>query len=266
MQISDDAVEALHLDGATCLRGALDASALAGFEQAWRWSIDHPGPLASPLTPGATDAVQDLCNPDALARYRAPLLESAVGAIAARVMPSTSVWFMYEQVFHKWAGRSAPTPWHQDTSYLAVNGPDLLVMWISFDPVPRSAALEFVRASHRGPLYNTSRFDLEDPTRPIFDSSELPRLPAIEAQRSRFDLLGWATEPGDVVLFHPSTLHGGGPTSAEAPERRTLTLRFFGERAHFEARPGPAGPFYEDLRNSLVPGAPFRHERFLRLV
>lgn len=261
--IDDATVQAFRDDGAACLHGVLDADCLRAFEAAWRWSIDHPGPLASPLIPGATDAVQDLCYPAALEHYRQPLLESPVGTLAARLMGSESVWFMYEQVFHKWAGASAPTPWHQDTSYLSVNGPDMLVMWISFDEVPASQALEFVRGSHTGPLYNTSRFDPADPTRPIFDSDSMPRLPDVEARRGDHDIVGWGTSPGDVVVFHPSMLHGGG---AAAPERRTLTLRFFGARTRFVERPGPAGPFYEDLRTHLVPGAPFRHERFLKLV
>jgi len=264
-RIDAGTVDALRDNGSACVRGALGADELAGFERAWRWSIDHPGPLASPLTPGSADAVQDLCNPAALEIYREPLLASTVGRLAAELMGPPSVWFMYEQVFHKWAGASAPTPWHQDTSYLAVNGPDLLVMWISFDPVPRPQALEFVRRSHAGPLYNTSRFDPLDPTLPIFESDDLPHLPDIEARRGDFEIVGWATEPGDVVVFHPSMLHGGGPTTPATPERRTLTLRFFGERAWFDPRPGPAGPFYQDIAPHIVKGAPFRHERFLKL-
>ncbi len=263
--LDDEVRLAFREDGAACLRGALTADELTAFEAAWRWSIEHPGPLASPLTPGSTDAVQDLCNPDALAVYRAPLLSSPVGTIAAQLMGSRDVWFMYEQVFHKWAGISAATPWHQDTSYLAVNGPDLLVMWISFDPVPSAQALEFVRASHRGPLYNTSRLDPNDPTLPIFESNALPRLPDIEGHRGDYEILSWETTPGDVVVFHPSTLHGGAPTTPATPERRTLTLRFFGEHACFDERPGPAGPYYQDIAPDLVPGAPFRLERCLKL-
>ena len=76
--------------------------------------------------------------------------------------------------------------------------------------------------------------------------------------------MGFATEPGDVVAFHTSTLHGGGPVDRSTPERRTLTLRFFGEDVVSAARPGPAGPFYEDIQE-LVPDEPFRHPRFLRV-
>lgn len=265
MIVDDTVRETLRSDGVVCLRGALDARWLAACEVAWRWSIDHPGPLASPLTPGSDDAAQDLCNPDALDRYREILVGSPLGAMAAALMGSPSVWFMYEQVFHKWAGASARTPWHQDTSYLAVDGEDLLAMWISFDPVPVEAALEFVRGSHRGPLFNTSRFDPTDPTLPILPSVSMPSLPDIEADRNAYDIVAFPTEPGDIVVFHTSLLHGGGPTTAAVPVRRTLTLRFFGERARFATRPGPAGPFFDDIRERIVEGAPFRHERFLKV-
>ena len=67
-----------------------------------------------------------------------------------------------------------------------------------------------------------------------------------------------------MVAFHTSTLHGGGPVDRSTPERRTLTLRFFGEDVVSAVRPGPAGPFYEDIQG-LVHGEPFRHPRFLRV-
>lgn len=94
-------------------------------------------------------------------------------------------------------------------------------------------------------------------------------LPEIETDRSSWDIVSYAVEPGDVIAFHTSTLHGGGTVNALTPERRTLTLRYFGESTRCETRPGQAGPFYDELFNSdtppLVPGVPFRHPRFLQL-
>ena len=167
-------------------------------------------------------------------------------------------------MFRKGGGAAGRTPWHQDTSYLALDGEHLVAFWISFEPIPRANALEFVRGSHRGVLYNTSRFDPGDPTLPITPSDDLPNLPDIEAERGAFDVVGFATEPGDVVAFHTSTLHGGGPVDRSTPERRTLTLRFFGEDVVSASRPGPAGPFYEDIQG-LAPGEPFSHPRFLQV-
>jgi hypothetical protein len=66
-------------------------------------------------------------------------------------------------------------------------------------------------------------------------------------------------------MFHPKTLHGGAPTH-EGSRRRTLTLRFFGRSAVYEARPLPAGPRASGLHQSLKPGDPFRNDAFLKLL
>ena len=257
--------EAFARDGVAYLPGVLPEPFLGQLLEAWQWSMANPGPLASPLVAGRKDGRQDLCNPGALPVYRDVLLQSPVADLTAALWGVPDVWFMYEQVFHKVAGAAVGTPWHQDTSYLMVNGPHLLVMWITFEAIPAPLSLEFVRGSHRGPLYNTSRFDLNDPTQPIFPSDKLPNLPNIEAERDRHDIVSFAVTPGDVVVFHPSMLHGGGATDPAHPERRTLTLRFFGPDAHFEMRPAAAGPFYGDLKDVAKEGAPFRHPRFLKL-
>ena len=251
-------------DGVVHLPGILNAAWLAEAEAAWRWSLDNPSEMATPLTPGSS-ARQDLCNPQALPRYTPLLTDSPLKQVAAELMCSNNVWFMYEQVFHKVESGNPRTPWHQDTSYLSAEGSDLLALWISFEAVPASAALEFVRGSHHGPLYNTTRFDPDDPTLPIFKSDTLASLPNIEANRSEFDIVSFATAPGDVIAFHTSVLHGGGATNHTTPERRTLTLRFFGDNATFAERPGPAGPFYGDIHSHIQPGQPFRHPRFLQV-
>lgn len=264
MQIGSDHRRTFHDDGVVCLRGALGGKDLRAAREAWEWSVSHPGPLASGLLQDTDSAFQDLCNPRWRGAYETVVRETPLADHAAALWGAPSVWFLYEQVFSKRGGAAGRTPWHQDTSCLALDGEHLVAFWISFEPIPRANALEFVRGSHRAVLYNTSRFDPEDPTLPITPSDDLPNLPDIEAARGAFDIVGFATEPGDVVAFHTSTLHGGGSVDGSTPERRTLSLRFFGEDVVSAARPGPAGPFYEDIQG-LVPGEPFRHPRFLQV-
>ena len=80
-------------------------------------------------------------------------------------------------------------------------------------------------------------------------SETVPNLPRIEADRDQWEIVSYDTEPGDVIAFHTSTLHGGGAVDADTPERRTLTLRYFGDDAISAERPGQAGPFYRDIKN-----------------
>jgi ectoine hydroxylase-related dioxygenase (phytanoyl-CoA dioxygenase family) len=115
-------------------------------------------------------------------------------------------------------------------------------------------------------LYDGSRFDPADDTAPLYGT--LPRLPDIERERDRFDIVSWAVEPGDVLIFHPRMLHGGAPTH-EGRQRRTLSLRFFGSDAVFAPRPGNLGATgagaetrFGDTSLDLAPGDPFRNARF----
>jgi ectoine hydroxylase-related dioxygenase (phytanoyl-CoA dioxygenase family) len=253
-------------DGVVVLPRALDAAALADCQAAYDWSLAHPGPGASriPQTTAST-FYQDLYNPDCLTGYRAMLQASPIPAMMAGLWGSPDVWFMYEQVFLKEGGDTRRTPWHQDSSYLAVAGADLAVVWITFDPVSADQSLEFVRGSHLGRLYNTSRFDLTDETAPIQPRASLPRLPDIEADRSAWDIVSWAVEPGDLIVFHPAMLHGGAATRP-GQRRRTLTLRFFGERSFYDAREGGAGPRVAGFHDRLAQGDPFRDPSFLKLA
>ncbi len=94
--------------------------------------------------------------------------------------------------------------------------------------------------------------------------SSMPRLPDIEADRGAWDIVSWAVEPGDLIVFHPRLLHGGAPTRP-GKRRRTLTLRFFGEDAVYEPREGGAGPRAPGFHERMTAGAPFRDPSFLKL-
>lgn len=253
-------------DGVVLLKNVLDASALADAQSAFDWSFEHPGPMASSIAQ-SNDSLfyQDLYNPGCATAYAPMLRTSPLPALIADIWGAKDVWFMYEQVFLKQGGETRRTPWHQDSSYLTIAGEHLAVAWISFDPVEAQNSLEFVRSSHRGPLYNGSSFELGDDTAPLYGNSAMPRLPEVEAARSRFDIMTWPVDPGDVILFHPAMLHGGAPTHPGG-RRRTLTLRFFGTDARYESRPGRAGPRVEGLHEALKTGDPFRGEGFLKLL
>lgn len=67
-----------------------------------------------------------------------------------------------------------------------------------------------------------------------------------------------------MVLFHPKTLHGGAPTHPGS-RRRTLTLRYFGDDAVYEARDGRAGPSNSGFHARLKTGDPFRDPAFLKV-
>ena len=258
-------------DGVVYLPKALGPADLKMAEDAFTWSMSNPGPLARSFEGGTGTFYNDLLNPDALTAYRRLLESSAAADIVGALWPKNDVWFLYEQIFLKEGGESRRTPWHQDSSYLPIDGDTIAVMWIPFDPVAKEDSLEFVRGSHKGVLYDGSSFDPDDDTTPIYGDGSMPRLPDIEKNRSAYDIVSWGCAPGDVVVFHPAILHGGAPTHVGS-RRRTLSLRFFGADARYQGRPG----FDDDvasldqsvfgqMRRDLADGAPFRHPYFPRI-
>jgi len=71
------------------------------------------------------------------------------------------------------------------------------LQWIPVDPVGRESTLEFVASSHRGPWLMPRSF--MDAQARWFPEGSLADLQDIDADRSRYTLLGWELEPGDAV-------------------------------------------------------------------
>ena len=258
--------EAYRRDGAVHIPGLLNGEQFDAALRAWEWSLANPTPLNAPnlKRDGSPLFYADSYHPQVLEGYREMLEASPIPEACARLWGTDPVWFIYEQVFLKEGGDTRRTPWHQDGSYIPIDGDDVAVAWITFDPLSKADSLEFVPGSHLGPMYNTSKFHPKDDTIPHDESLPLPRLPPIEAERHKWPTISWAVEPGDVVFFHFRTLHGGAPTRA-GQQRRTLTLRFFGEHAHYDPKTAKSLPNAPDMATRLKPGETVRAPGFLQL-
>ena len=111
---------------------------------------------------------------------------------------------------------------------------------------------------------------------PLYGTGDLPRLPDIEKSRGDYDIVSFAIEPGDVVIFHPAVLHGGAPTPS-GKSRSTISLRYFGADATVALRPFDtmeriakigSGPTVHPMNRAkrLGEGALFRDEGFPNLT
>jgi len=244
----------------------LNAEQMDAALRAWEWSLSNPTPLNAPKLKrdGGPLFYADSFHPRVLEGYRDMLESSPIPEACARLWGTEPVWFIYEQVFLKEGGDTGRTPWHQDGSYIPMDGEDTATAWITFDSLSKSDSLEFVPGSHLGTVYNTSKFDPKDPTLPHDESLPYPHLPPIEAEREKWPVISWPVEPGDVVFFHFRTLHGGAPTRA-GQRRRTLTLRFFGERTHYDPKTAKSLPNFRDMATKLKPGDTMRAPGFLQV-
>jgi ectoine hydroxylase-related dioxygenase (phytanoyl-CoA dioxygenase family) len=272
VDVTTDLVETYRRDGVVHLRGALDADILARFEATYEASLRIPSPSLTKFYPESGGTfIQDLANTRFWTEWAETLRASVIPDVVAELWGAESVWLYYEQIFLKEGGRTRRTPWHQDSSYLPVTLEQVANVWISFDPVSKDDALEFVRGSHRDVMYSPSAFDADDDTAPLDPQAPLPRLPDIEAARGEWDIVSWAVEPGDLIIFDIGLLHGGAATTP-GRRRRTVALRCFGDLTRLQAR-GPMSHQPEDDAPDLVkihaeigPGQPLAtHRSFPRL-
>ncbi|KAA6224011.1 phytanoyl-CoA dioxygenase [Streptomyces albofaciens JCM 4342] len=270
--------EAFRNDGAVLLEGCLDEAQLARCREAFDWAVAHPGPNASRMFDG-TEQQSHVDNANPLAKLRLDALVSSLpfGRLFADLWGSEHVWYFAEEIFLKAGGRGGRTAWHQDTAYLPWAGEHWGNAWISFQALPAANSLEIIRGSHRGPQYDGTTFaNPDDPTEPLHGGGALPRLPDIDAELARdpgaYDVLSWATEPGDAVALHPRSLHGGARVDAACPDRHTLVLRFFGDDATFRPLPqenrhfARNGILFVEEMAKLNPGDPFRSSVFRQLL
>jgi len=211
------------------VRGALDAAQQALVADAFAYSIAHPTSIAPPRSEDGPFFFADNGNVANWRSepYRRVLSETPMAAIARKLFGAKDVWFFNEQLFWKEGGQVPRTPWHQDTTYFKFDGPDQAVFWISLDPLDQAAVLEVVRGSHKGPVYDGISSGAEGGRTRFYDDADLPPLPDIEGERGAWDIVSWPFEPGDLLIFHPRALHGGGP-AIPGMRRRSLTIRVCG--------------------------------------
>jgi ectoine hydroxylase-related dioxygenase (phytanoyl-CoA dioxygenase family) len=263
--------------GVVFVEAALDRDTVSLAERAFYWSLNNPGPHASEVLGGTPGAFyQDHANPGCFEAYCELLRNTRIPDLISEILGSDNLWLLYEQIWLKDGGIKQRTPWHQDLPYIPLEGDDLAVLWTNLDVVAKDHSLEFVPSSHLGPLFNPTAFKPDDPSASMFAEGVWPTLPDIEAARDRWPIVSWAVQPGDVIVFHPAILHGGAPTR-EGQRRRTLSLRFFGERAFCAERPdsgladidrlkhddGSLDPMKQMAR--AAPGTLFRHHGFPKL-
>lgn len=253
-------------DGVVHLPQVLEPTWMDLVELGVKRNLRNPGPYCNHHYAGTPRAfLDDYCNYHAVPEYQMLLEHSPIVEIVATVLSTENLWLYYDQIFVKDApeGEARRTPWHQDLTYWITEGRQLAGFWITLDDTPAEESLEFVRGSHLGPVYAGTAFDYDDETTPYAPNDHRERIPDIEANRDRYDIVSFEIERGDVVLFHPALLHGGGGTAASRP-RRTLSVRFFGDDVVYRVPPR-AAPSYAGTAALIEEGEPLRGPWFPQL-
>lgn len=228
-QIQDD----YNQNGVVVVRNVVSRSWINTLRRGCELAQDDSGPFGEYLQK-PTD--QGIFFTDLELARRLPLFSAfcqygPCGAVAGAVMGSSSIRYLYDQLFVKEYGVSTPTPWHQDGGYWRVTGSQIGSVFVPLDHVGANDGLAFVKGSHRWELHNPQHFADGTP----YVGTSLPPMPDISAMvdAKQVELLTFDLEPGDVLVFSARTTHGGPGNWG-----RALSTRWTGDDATFWARPG----------------------------
>jgi ectoine hydroxylase-related dioxygenase (phytanoyl-CoA dioxygenase family) len=247
-------------DGAVCVRQAFTAEHVSWAREAIDENLANLSPRAKRASADNDGAfIEDFCNWDRLPAMERFIRESPGAAIAADLTGSDSIRLYHDHVLVKEPGTRQRTPWHQDQPYYNVDGVQNASMWFPVDAVGRSATLEFIAGTHRGPWYMPRTF-LDDQAK-WFPDGSLAELPDFGADPDRWRVIGWELEPGDAVFFSMLTVHGSGGVSG-SNRRRVLSVRYPGDDMVHAPRRWTTSPPFEGLDAELANGATMDHPLF----
>ncbi len=259
--LTDDELRRYREDGVVMIADAIDPNWLAlaerGVDEArrelsltgWFMSRGAKGFAMDIFLWKRIDALRDLVYYGPFARW------------AQQLMGAREVRFFYDQMFVKEAGTDVPTPWHQDLSFWPIRGEQVCSFWVPFDRVDReSSGLLYVKGSHRWP----QRFKaVSNDYSPILVDDDLDDVPDIHLEKDKHELLEWEMKPGDMLAFHPLTLHGSYGNASRTRARRALALRWAGDDVVYAPSPKRM-PIH--FKHDSLPGGPLRGAAFPRIL
>lgn len=254
-------LSAFARDGAICLRGVFAPEWLKLVAEGVEREMASPCGFAKDYTPDGEPGryFGSLVMWRGVPEFEEYVLHSPAAAIAGAYMNADKVIFYHDHLLVKEPGTNDPTPWHHDQPYYPVDGEQVVSIWMPLDPVDRRTSVEFVAGSHRWGRWFAPRYFAGGAIYYDVEGSIFEDIPDIEADRDAHEILGWAMEPGDAIVFHALTLHGA-PGNHTANRRRAYSTRWLGEDARYATRPGEISPLIEG--HGLSPGDPMECESF----
>lgn len=173
-------------------------------------------------------------NKDMLHKYpavRRLMDESPIAPAAAALTRSRTMRYYEDVLVYVEEGWEDLGGWHQDTPTWPLQGSQFANIWFSLEKVTAdTGALRVVAGSHKGPFYEPGH--IGEDRREAFEHDRYlwtgGPMPDVNADPERFPVTTIETDPGDVVIFHPTCLHQGWGTPVAGP-RRTITIRLFGD-------------------------------------
>ena len=190
--------------------------------------------------------------------FRKFALESPAAELVGRVIGADFIRFFVDALFIKEPRCELKTYWHSDQPAWPVRGAHIPTMWMAVLPVSAElSSLEYVAGTHRLPdAYDAwpNTFNAKTITRPV----DRPDFHDWEERRGdpSVRILSYDMDPGDVVILHPATYHGGGPNLHPTQPRVAFSTRWLGSDVVWDPRPEclniPGMPFERMVRGKSV--------------
>lgn len=233
--ITDDEVEEFEQVGAICLRGAFDPEWVRRIRTAIDRVLADPGPIRIEQEGGdggrlAVETYVWRRDPD----FRAYVFESPAAAIAARLMRSSQVNLLFDQMIVKEPQTPTPTSWHQDGPNWPIHGTQAVSLWMALDDVDQdSGAMRYAAGSHEGPAFASSTNFVRH-IRPDAKNTSGDPCPDFDQPEYGARIVGWDVQPGDVLVHHMWTAHAANGNTSPDRRRRAHTTRWCGSSARFQ--------------------------------
>jgi ectoine hydroxylase-related dioxygenase (phytanoyl-CoA dioxygenase family) len=263
--IDESLIRQYEADGAVCVRGVLSreqaSDVLANIDQLIdsdedRWTTIRNGGFCDRRLWPDQPWMYDLCA-------TSPLPELVGG-----LMRSTEARLYFDHIFVRDAGTRQTTPWHQDRPYWPFLGNQIASAWVALTACDKdSSTLRFIRGSHKdGKIYRPMPFsDAGGATEFLGDTEEPDVMPDYDANPDDYEILCWDVEPGDVIVFGAEIVHGAAENNNLTERRAALSVRYIGDDARWDPRPGTDPMVNEDMV-SIGPGDPPHDDEYFPKV
>ena len=236
MRLSDEKIGRYKEDGVVCLRGAFNPKWLHTVGESITRGRANPSEMyldySADTKPGTycTDMWIWRENPE----MKQFISESPAASLAGQLMKAESVMLVTDNWLVREAGAVNRAPWHHDNPYFDVSG-QWCVLWMGLEPVGPGEGVVFLKGSHRwGRKFMPQNFAGTGPKAPLQPPYE--PTPDFSAELENYEVLEYALEPGDCLVFDSMTVHGAPNPVPPNTNVRRLTMRFACGDAQFEKR------------------------------
>jgi ectoine hydroxylase-related dioxygenase (phytanoyl-CoA dioxygenase family) len=197
--------------------------------------------------------------------FRSFLMDSPMAEMIGRTIGANHVRAYFDAMFVKQPGSRTITYWHADHPAWPVKGEQVPTAWMPLLPVRAGeSCLEFIAGSQTNEVggwpntYNAKKLGKPAGWQDAEDWETRRNDPSVK-------ILSFDMDPGDVLVIHSRTHHGGGANLHPTQPRIALSTRWFGDAVVWDPRPecinSPGMPLHR-----MTPGAPIENDEIFPVV